>query len=344
MWPMEMKTMEINGRSIEYEQKNLDIHEVDYYLDNPRINYIISKYPRDRVTPKLIEEALLLLDSTKELEQDIFENKGLLDAIIVYDNKVIEGNTRLCCYRRLYQRTQDPRWKKIKSNIIINPLSTDEIFALLSNYHLKGKKQWDLYEKAAYIDKMVNQEGKPIEEIARIVRSTKPKVENMLKAYQVMRDKYLKKREANVTNNEIRDELRRFSYFEAFYTNKHLSEISSKTPEFINEFVEWVYEDRIPKAADVRELHNILENKKANRAFLENEPSTAYKEAYFLLHKNRPDKIDTFYKKISQFRDLIRESDIKKVKEEISSNANMKNSIKQCLKDFQKFCRDIELP
>jgi len=290
-----------------------------------------------------VTKALLSLDSTKDLINDIERNGGLIDPIIVLNQQVIEGNTRLCAYRRLYERTKDSRWERIKSFVIKENLSEKDIFSILSNYHIRGKKQWDLYEKAACINKMIEQ-GLGIEEVAKEVGSTKVKVENMLKAYKVMRDKYLKS--AKTESNEffrVQEELKKFSYFEAFYNNKNLVEIAEKTPDFLEEFVQWVAEGRIPKATDVRQLHNILENKKAQREFRNNDPEIAFEEAKITLHWNRPDKIDGFYKKVGQFRELIREQNVNERREEILNNKNMKDLLRRCLKDLQRFCEEIGL-
>lgn len=334
-------TIVVNGRSIKYEQELIDIFSIEYFLENPRINYIISQYNPEDITPKLIEKTLLMLDSTKELEEDIFQNKGLLEPVLVLNNVVIEGNTRLCCYRRLYERFGN-QWQYIKANVIKESLSTEEVFAILSNYHLKGKKKWDLYEKAAYINKMVS-EGKSIDEVAKTIGSTRPKVEDMLKAYNVMKNNYLTRIKPEYGNGEIRENLRKFSYFEAFFINKNLSNRAEQTPGFIDEFVGWVAEGRIPKAQDVRELHNILDNKKARKLFVESEPEEAFNEAQQCLYFNKPEKIDVFYKRLDQFRDLLLASDVNKIKEDVATNKNMKYAVTKCFTDFKKFCKEIDI-
>jgi len=95
---MSKTSIVIEGKELRYEIKELDIFEIDYYFDNPRINYVISKYPKEEVTPDLIEKALFEKDSTRELLHDIETNGGLIEPIIVLNSQVIEGNTRLCVY------------------------------------------------------------------------------------------------------------------------------------------------------------------------------------------------------------------------------------------------------
>jgi len=333
----------IHGRELKYEIKNVDIFEVDYYYDNPRVNYIISRYPPEQVTSQLIHDTLATLDSTKELRQDIEKNGGLTDEIIILNGEVIEGNTRLCCYRRIYNDNQDDKWKYIRAKVITEDVTQKEIFSLLSNYHIKGKTRWDAYEKAACISKMVEQ-GYSIEEVAQEIRSTKPKVEAMLNAYKTMRDKYLVRPEVkNEPKMESREEIRKFSYFDAFYSDKKLVKRLKETPQFENEFVEWVSQGKLPKAESVRELNNILCNKKARNAFLEDDTEGCFIDAMEILNWQRPDKVDGFYKKVNRFRELIREANPTKIRAEILANPNKKTELKRCLKDFERFCKDIDL-
>lgn len=340
---MSSKVIIIDNRSIKYDIEELDIYSVDYYFDNPRINYIISKYTPEKINNELIERTLLRKESTRELIHSIKENGGLFEPIIVLGSKVIEGNTRPCAYRTLYSKTKDIRWKFIKAQVFKEAVSSKEIFAILSNYHIKGKTPWDPYEKAACINKMIEQ-GQSIEEVAKAVGSNKAKVLSMLKAYQAMREKYLSKfedkQEQTINNTE---ELKKYSYFEALFVNKNLAERAGQTPEFVDQFAEWVSEGRIPKAQDVRELHNILDNKKARKKFSDYPPDTAYDEAKESLYWNKPDKVDGFYKKVDQFRELISEANVNRIKDEVTNNPNMKNVIRLCFRDLQKFCKDIEL-
>ncbi len=254
----------------------------------------------------------------------------------------MEGNTRLCAYRRLSKKYKDDsRWKSIKARVLHESVSEEELFYILGTFHIKGKTEWDAYEKAAYIHKMINVLKKSPEEIARQIGKQKKTVEAMLNAYKTMSQKYL---EYNDNNNSFtRDELKKYSYFEAFYLQKELAKRATETPAFMEDFVVWVKEDRLKNAQNVRELTKILDNRKACKVFLESDFSEAYVEAIQVLHEHRPDKVDRFYKKMREFRDMIRESEILKIKEEIAENKNKKNEIQQCLKELKKFCRELDV-
>jgi len=341
---VQKKSITILGREITYEIKDVDIYTLEYYKENPRINYIISKHPPENVTQELIEQELLKLDSVKERIKDLEENKGLLDEVYVLGNKVIEGNTRLCAYRRLHKKyPDDPRWKFIKARILQDDVTESELFYILSTFHIKGKTEWDAYEKAAYIFKMIRKLNKNPEEIARQIGKQKKTIEAMLKAYEVMSQKYLADVNDTMLLNSSRDELKKYSYFEAFFLQKELAKKAEDTPEFLDQFVVWVKEDRFKKAQNVRELPKILSHKKAMKTFYEEDPENAFDEAKHILYEHKPEKVDRFYKRVREFREMIREAETFKIKKEIESNKNKKNELQQCYKDLKKFCKEIGL-
>jgi hypothetical protein len=337
---MKAQKIVVQGRAIPYEVENLNIYKLQYYTENPRINYVISKHPSEQVNDELIESSLLAMESTKDLIKDIEENQGLLEAILVVGNKAIEGNTRLCAYRRLHRRTHDDRWLHIRAMVIKDKVTEEDLFLILGNQHIKGKKPWDPFEKAAYIHRMVNQ-GSSIDHVAKLLSSHRTKVETMLQAYKLMLEKYLPDNgsEADVPR-ENSDDLKKFSYFDAMCSDKDLARRSRETPAFDDKFVGWVREGRIPKAQDVRDLSNILNNKKAQKVFLNTDPEEALEEAKQVLYWHKPDKMDGFYKKVNQFRELIHETEIMKIQEEVADNSNARDILRRCLKDFQRFCKD----
>lgn len=336
----------VHGREIAYEIKDVDIYSLEYYPENPRINFIISKHPPKKVTQDFIEQELLKLDSTKDRILDLEENKGLLDEVYVLKNKVVEGNTRLCAFRRLCKKyPNESRWKSIKARILQDNVTDEELFYILGTFHLRGKTEWDAYEKAAYIYKMIRVLKKDPDVIGKQIGKYRKSIEAMLKAYEVMSKKYLNNNNSKNSNTVGggRDELKKYSYFEAFFLQNELAGKAKETPAFLNEFVEWVNEDRLKKAQNVRELPKILENKKASRAFYESEPEEAFDEAMHILYQHKPEKVDRFYMKIKDFRDTLREVEIFKIKNEVNENKNKKAQLELCYKDFKKFCREIGL-
>jgi hypothetical protein len=341
---MVKESIVVLGRKIFYEIKDVDINELEYYPDNPRINYIISRHPPKKITQEFIEQELIKLESTKERIKDLEENKGLLDEVYVVGNKVVEGNTRLCAYRRLSKKYPDAlHWGKIKARILQGDVTEEELFYILGTFHIKGKTAWDAYEKAAYIHKMIKELKKNPEEVGKQMGKYGKSVEAMLKAYEVMSKKYLINYSNTNALDTSRDELKKYSYFEAFFLQKELAQKADDTPAFLDQFVDWVKEDRFKKAQNVRELPKILSHKKALKAFTENEPQDAFDEAKHVLYEQKPEKVDRFYKKVREFRELLGDAEVKKVKDEIADNKNKKTELQHCYRDLKKFCKELGL-
>ncbi len=275
-------------------------------------------------------------------------NKGVIDEVYVLGNKVIEGNRRLCAYRRLckkYERDPDnkKRWQSIKARILQKDVTDEEISYILVTFHIKGKTPWDAYEKAAYVHRMINKLNKTPDEIGKPLGMHKKTIEAMLNAYETMSAKYLRTSDESNLDSGTKDEVKKFSYFDAFYRQKDLVKRAQETPAFLDEFVEWVKEDRFKKAQNVRELPKILQNKKACRAFYESDSDEAFTKAWIILNINKPEKVDKFYKKIREFRELINDAEALKIKSEIDENKNKKAELQQCYKELKRFCKEVGL-
>jgi hypothetical protein len=341
---MAKESITVLGREITYEIKDLDINSLEYDPTNPRINRIVSRVPPNIITQEFIELELLKLESTKDLIYDLKANKGVIDEVYVLGRKVIEGNRRLCAYRRLNKQFPDEkRWQTIKARILQDDVTDEEISYILVTFHIKGKTPWDAYEKAAYIHRMITKLNKTPDEISKHLGMQKKTIESMLNAYKTMSTKYLQNSYENNLGSSTKDEVKKFSYFDAFYRQKDLVKRAEETPSFLEEFVEWVKEDRFKKAQNVRDLPKILGNKKACKAFYGNDPEEAFDEAIHILYEHKPEKVDRFYMKIREFRDLISEAEALKIKMEIEENKNKKAELQQCYKELKRFSREIGL-
>ena len=210
-------------------------------------------------------------------------------------------------------------------------------------FHIKGKTPWDAYEKAAYVHRMIKKLKKTPDEIGKHLGMHKNTIEAMLNAYETMSARYLRNSNENDLGSGTKDEVKKFSYFDAFYRQKDLVKRAQETPIFLDEFVEWVKEERFKKAQNVRDLPKVLGNKKACKAFYENGPEEAFDEAMHILYEHKPEKVDRFYKKIREFRDLISEVEALKIKKEIEENKNKKAELQQCYKELKRFCKELGL-
>jgi cell fate (sporulation/competence/biofilm development) regulator YmcA (YheA/YmcA/DUF963 family) len=51
--------------------------------------------------------------------------------------------------------------------------------------------------------------------------------------------------------------------------------------------------------------------------------------------------VDRFYKKVREFRELIKEAEALKIKTEIEENKNKKAELQQCYRDLKRFCKEV---
>jgi len=342
--------MMVQGRKISYEIKDMDIYDLEYYIENPRINYIVSKKPTSERSQEFIESQLLSYDATKDLIVDLRRNHGLLDEVYVVGNKVVEGNTRLAAFRKIHKQTQDEKWRYIKARILQDDITDKELFFILGTFHIKGKKEWDAYEKAAYIHRAIKELGMSHEEVGQQLGHNKQTIDAMLKAHEAMTQKYLPR---NSQGEEVelagqqRDKLKKYSYFEAFYRDKDLVKRTTEAPGFEDEFVEIVTEGRLPNAQAVRDLAKILKNKKACRVFLNEEPEDAFEAAKNALYIDKPEQVDAFYIQVRKFKDLINSSSFQEIKDELSGDdrscKSRKHQLMDCYKTLKRFCKEVGL-
>jgi len=154
---MSENRLSIGGHSVSCEFRDIDIDTISFYPKNPRIATIVDSI--ENITEEAIDDALWSASNTHDLKRTIEHDGGLINPIIVYENKVLEGNTRLCCYRHLFKEFSDDKWKKIPSRVVTEPLSQDDIYRLLCSEHIDGKIEWDAWEKAHFFYTM-QAEGK----------------------------------------------------------------------------------------------------------------------------------------------------------------------------------------
>lgn len=345
----EPNSIVVNNRAIPFVVARLDINKVNYYAENPRINYLVSTH-EGPVTQTVIEQKLQDLGATKDLIKDIEDNGGLLEEVVVLGSDVVEGNTRLAAFRRLsHKHPDDPRWKHIPAKVLQGEVSEQELFLILGNFHVKGKTEWSAYEKAAYIHRMVNELSCTEQEVAQQLRLRTGTVEAILQAYQTMTSSYLPVATAHADDYETQDALRKYSYFEAFYRQKDLAERAADTPEFVEQFCTWVQKDVFPTGASVRsDLPRVLKVKQARKVFLnciDTDPECALEEAKAVLDAAKPEVSEPFYKKVKEFQNLLREAAPAEIREDIeqggTSGASRRTVLLQCLRTFRRFCKDV---
>lgn len=156
-----METITIGQKEFLVEERQINQQELLFYVDNPRVYSALRENGNENPTQEEIEVKMRAMEHVKELARNIDQNGGLIEALIIIDRDgeyvVLEGNSRLAAYRILAER--DPlRWQKVRCNVLPESITENEIFTLLGTLHLVKKKDWTVYEQAAYVyrQKMIN--------------------------------------------------------------------------------------------------------------------------------------------------------------------------------------------
>lgn len=321
----------VGSRSIPTDYRRLSTKSLSYYADNPRIYSLVSekgiKNDQER-----IEEELWNIDTTKELYQAVKANGGLIEEVVVSDGKVLEGNRRLCVYRKLLEHAttdaEKARWEEIPSRVLLEPISLEEVFVLLGALHVKGKVEWKPFEKAGFIYRNKHELSKTPEQIAGLLHDPVSTVNQTLKAYEMM------------LSEGIQDQSK-FSYLLEYTKRPDFSRVRAKDSDAEKVVVDLVKGDRIPRAEEMRRLPEILLDKRAKREFVAGHLD--FEEALQLANSRNPEQVDTFYRKLADARSALRSAPVGKIAEEIKSDHAKRTKIEYFLKDVKAFAKALRL-
>jgi hypothetical protein len=235
----------IGGKRIPVKICHLEHKKLQFYPENPRIFSIIGageKLP----SQEEIEARLLSMEHVKDLVQDIKRNGGLIDPIIVKDGslEVLEGNSRLAAYRAL--SNDDPiKWGYIKCVLLPPDMSEDAIFALLGQYHIKGKKDWAPFEQAGFLYRRHKKQGVEISALAKEIGIGRGTVRQLVDTYQFMID-------------HDQTALSRWSYFFEYLKSNKIKKARGASEGFDKLIVDKVNSGEITKATDIRDKLPII--------------------------------------------------------------------------------------
>ncbi len=268
--------------NIEYDHVNIE--EIDFDLENPRIIKELSAYPEDEQMEKAA--ALLLLSHSdepgparEELENSIVANRGISTAIEIVPNqdnnssskykskyKVIDGNTRLALYKKLNKKNPDDiTWKKISSKIDHDG-SDEKLDDIRLLAHFMPPKQWSLYAKGQYIHRLCK--TKDFDEIAQKLGGKTSTIKQLRDAYIFFVEEYEKKIFNN--SNAVPDE-GKFSHFIEAGKGAVRVALESHFGSYDKgkeEFAKWVHDGKFRMAIHVRKIPAVFNDENAKNAFI----------------------------------------------------------------------------
>src|SRR5258708_4835049 len=301
--PLVVDEITLDGKRVQVQSVDLPLDEV--YLDprNPRIANTVSiavSVKGDALQRKL--EALLWDDSdVRDLYRQVLINQGLVERIIVRQNgKVVEGNCRTVVYRKLREKyPKDKSWSVIPARLLPSDIADRDIAILLGEMHVAGKNTWTPFEKAGHVYSMHNEFALVQDEIALRLRMSKSKVNQLIRAFDMMKNKYLPKYPGPASS-------RKFSYFEELFKKPPLREWVSSTQGAEDLFVEWVGTNKLDQGVQVRELLSILRDEDAVKALT----SDGFVAAQRLLAEDNPAVTSKLFRRMVDMTEALRKAQL----------------------------------
>jgi hypothetical protein len=258
----------LRGQDIEAEVGEVNLHILYFYPENPRIYSIVCSEDKEPSQEEIFEK-LRGMEHVKQLVQSIRANGGLHDPIIVRNNVVLEGNSRLAAYKLLAEK--DPvAWGLIKAKVLPADTGEDLVFALLGEYHLIGKKDWAPYEQAGYLFRRHYHHKIDIKTIAVESGLSHRTVSHLIAVYKYMREK---------NQNDVN----RWSYFDEYLKSRDIKKIRDDFSEIDDVVIEKINSGEISRAADIRDKLKVIAKSKVQniRKFVKGERDfeTAFESA-----------------------------------------------------------------
>jgi disulfide oxidoreductase YuzD len=327
------------GKKIPTEIKNVKVKEVNFWVDNPRVNSLIKRtYGNKKPTDAQVEDILRNQEHVKELLQQIKNDGGLLDPILVRGKIVVEGNSRLCAYRILLDKAEQAKdkegigqWSTIKAQVIPDNTDEETIFSILGIWHLKGKKEWDTFEKSAYLKRMKEQYKYPVQKISEIIGESVTFVNDNIEAHDLM-----------VKNNVY--DLKKYSYFIELVKNRGIGQYEKKDNKLRDNIIVAIKDGLFNKAEEIRDLPKVLKDKVARKTFFEERVN--FSEALEISKGRNPEFDDAFYRHLKITTGKLSKLKAEKaleIKNEIGKDTNKKDIIKRFGKEVNRFLKQLGL-
>ena len=319
-----MSKITIGKKDYEVEEQLLNQCELHFYEENPRV-YSILRSNGSSPSQKEIEDKMTSMEHVKQLQLSIKQNGGLIDPLIVVKRNgnyvVLEGNSRLAAYRLL--AAKDPvKWQKVRAIILPENITDSNIFTLLGQYHLVGRKDWNIFEQAAYLYRQKKSSGLDNDILAKNVGLTESKVNSLIQVYSFM-----------LENDDLRPD--RWSYYEEYLKSRALRKYRETSPKIDSTFVKQVKSGQIKQAMDVRIVLGEIAKVKGKAATKIMQDIIEEKTDIYDGHDRLKEtgKTTNTYKQISKFHESITDDDFQR---SLLLEATSNNAIKFELKKYRR--------
>jgi hypothetical protein len=287
-------SLTILGEKVPITTQLLPQQKLRFFADNPRV-YSVVRANGKQPTQEEIQQQLSELEHVKELREDIKRNGGLLEPLIVRGGtwEVLEGNSRLAAYRQLAAK-EPIKWGMVKCTVLPADVKDSLVFALLGQFHIKGKKDWAPYEQAGFLYRRFKEHKITTKTLSAELGLSAKKVTHLVDTYQFM-----------VDNDEV--DTSRWSYYDEYLKSNKIKKARKRYPEMDALIVKSVKDGDIERAMDLRDqLPTVCASPAILKRFAEGKLplDKSYERALDSGADNAP------YKKTAAFRKWITETDM----------------------------------
>jgi hypothetical protein len=333
--PLVVDEITLDGKRVQVRSVDLPLEHVMLDPRNPRIanTASISISERGEALQRKLEALLWQDDDVRDLYRQVLINQGLVERIIVReDGSVVEGNCRTVVYRKLREKQpSELRWHNIPARILPHDIGDRDVAILLGEMHVAGKNTWTPFEKAGHVYRMHNDFALVQDEIAVRLRMSKSKVNQLIRAFDMMKNQYVPKYPGPASS-------RKFSYFEELFKKPPLREWVSSTPGAEDLFVKWVGTGKLDQGVQVRDLPSILEDEDAVKVLT----SEGFAAAQRLLAEDNPAITSKLFRRMVEMTESLRKAqldDIQRVRKSGSSKARrIVDDLSESLTHFIELC------
>ena len=312
------RVITVGNKNITVIEKELEQRNLVFYKENPRVFTAIQSLDETQRTQEQIQNIMINRDHVKTLQSSIKAHGGLMVPIIVKGNVVIEGNSRLAAYRRLY-RDDPEKWAKIRCSILPDDFSEEMIDYLLCNYHIIGQTPWSPFEKAGQLYRTKLRSRKPVDVISAELGMKAKEVNLLINVYQAMIDA-----------DDIRPN--KWSFYFELYKNPSITKAEKDNPELnlVEKIVEKIQNDELEDAhKDIRDIAKVVKSQREDAIDILKE----YLEGDLPLHEavdlaSDLNKETSIRKNIAGFKSILND-DYDFMKQLIKTDADLVMSLKQ---------------
>ena len=230
----------LRGEEIQVRSGYVPHQELRFYSENPRIYSQVWQDHDEEPSQEVIFRHLSRMEHVRDvLIPSIRHNGGLIEPVLVRQGVVLEGNSRLAAYRLLFGEDKE-RWKLIRVRLLPNSITESQVFSLLGEFHIVGKKDWAPYEQAGYLWRRFNKHQMTEDELKAECGLGKARIRHLVHVYGFM-----------LQHGEL--DPARWSYYDELFTGRKFSEARELYPTFDQVIAEKVKSGEIKRAVDLRD-------------------------------------------------------------------------------------------